>query len=63
MPFRPTFSGRFAWGCALWLLAASTPPLTTACTRAGQTAQQRKTERYKRAKAKTNHIPCPTKDC
>lgn len=63
MPFRPIFSGRFALGCALWLLAASAPALTSGCTRGGQTAQQRKTERYKRQKAKSNHIPCPTHDC
>ncbi len=47
----------------MWLLLATTLPLLPACAPAGQTAQQRKTERYKRKKAKSPHIPCPTKDC
>lgn len=49
---------------ALLLAVCGAPAvLTTGCAASGQTAQQRKTERYKRKKAKTNHIPCPTKDC
>lgn len=62
MAFRTLFSGRFALGCALWLLATSAPALT-GCTSANRTAQQRKTERYKRKQARSSHIPCPTKDC
>jgi hypothetical protein len=54
---------RLVLGGALGLLIATGAPALSACTRAGQTAQQRKTERYKRKKAQTNHIPCPTKDC
>ena len=57
------FFGRFVSGCALGLLAAGAPALLTGCASANQTAQQRKTERYKRKAAKSNHIPCPTKDC
>ncbi len=63
MTFRTLFSGRLALGCALWLLATGVLALPGGCARAGQTPQQRKTERYKRKAAKRNHIPCPTKDC
>lgn len=63
MLIRFRFSGWFAWGCALGLLAAGAPVPLTGCTAAHQTAQQRKTERYKRRAAKSNHIPCPTHDC
>jgi hypothetical protein len=62
MHFRALLTGRLVLGCALWLLAASAPTLTS-CATSGKTVQQRKTERYKRKAAKSNHIPCPTKDC
>ena len=59
-----TFSARLAIGPVLWVLLAV--PLTAAlsgCAGQAQTAQHRKTERYKRQHPPGTRIPCPTKDC
>lgn len=61
MLYRAFRIGRFALGGALWFLI--TVPALTGCASAGRTAQERKTERYKRRHKPGTPIPCPTKDC